>query len=70
LQRLAVDPGHQRRGLGRALALDSLRWLKRRGVDRAMVNTQEHNDGALSLYQHLGFRLQPGGLAVLQITLT
>jgi hypothetical protein len=35
-----------------------------------MVNTQEHNDGALSLYQHLGFRLQPGGLAVLQITLT
>jgi len=70
LQRLAIDPGHQRRGLGRTLALDSLRWLKRRGVDRAMVNTQEHNDGALSLYQHLGFRLQPGGLAVLQITLT
>jgi len=70
LQRLAVDPGHQRRGLGQALALDSLRWLKRRGVDRAMVNTQEHNNGALSLYQHLGFRLQPGGLAVLQTTLT
>ena len=44
--------------------------MKRRGVDRAMVNTQEHNDSALSLYQHLGFRLQPGGLAVLQITLT
>ena len=70
LQRLAIDPDHQRRGLGQALALDSLRWLKRRGVDRAMVNTQEHNDGALSLYQHLGFRLQPGGLAVLQISLT
>lgn len=70
LQRLAVDPDHQGHGLGRALALDSLRWLKRRGVDRAMVNTQEHNDSALSLYQRLGFRLQPGGLAVLQITLT
>ena len=69
LQRLAVDPDHQRRGLGRALALDGLRWMKRRGVDRAMVNTQEHNDGALALYQHLGFRLQPGGLAVLQIAL-
>jgi len=70
LQRLAIDPDHQRRGLGLALALDSLRWMKRRGVDRAMVNTQEQNAGALSLYQHLGFRLQPGGLAVLQTTLT
>ena len=27
-------------------------------------------DRTLSLYQHLGFRLQPGGLAVLHITLT
>jgi ribosomal protein S18 acetylase RimI-like enzyme len=44
--------------------------MKRRGVDRAMVNTQERNDTALALYQHLGFRLQPGGLAVLQIALT
>jgi ribosomal protein S18 acetylase RimI-like enzyme len=69
LQRLAVDPQHQRRGVGRALAVDGLRWMKRRGADRAMVNTQEHNDGALALYQHLGFRLQPGGLAVLQIAL-
>jgi ribosomal protein S18 acetylase RimI-like enzyme len=70
LQRLAVDPDQQRHGLGRALALDGLHWMKRRGVDRVMVNTQEHNDGALALYRHLGFRLQPGGLAVLQITLT
>jgi ribosomal protein S18 acetylase RimI-like enzyme len=69
LQRLAVDPEHQRQGWGRALAVDGLRWMKRRGVDRAMVNTQEQNDGALALYQHLGFRLQPGGLAVLQIAL-
>ena len=69
LQRLAVDPSHQRRGLGRALAIDGLRWMKRRGVDRAMVNTQEKNDGALALYLHLGFRLQPGGLAVLQTVL-
>ena len=66
LQRLAVDPEHQGHGLGRALAIDGLRWMKRRGVDRAMVNTQERNDAALALYQHLGFRLQPGGLAVLQ----
>jgi ribosomal protein S18 acetylase RimI-like enzyme len=66
LQRLAVDPDHQGHGLGRALAIDGLRWMKRRGADRALVNTQERNDAALSLYQRLGFRLQPGGLAVLQ----
>jgi ribosomal protein S18 acetylase RimI-like enzyme len=69
LQRLAVDPDQQRRGIGAALAIDGLRWMKRRGVERAMVNTQERNDGALALYQRLGFRLQPGGLAVLQIAL-
>lgn len=69
LQRLAVDPDHQRHGIGQALAIDGLRWMKRRGVERAMVNTQHDNDGALALYQRLGFRLQPGGLAVLQIAL-
>jgi ribosomal protein S18 acetylase RimI-like enzyme len=70
LQRLAVDPDHQRRGIGRALAIDGLRWMARRGAERAMVNTQEHNTNALSLYDDLGFRLQPGGLAVLQISLS
>jgi len=69
LQRLAVDPDRQHDGLGTALALDGLRWMKRRGVTRAMVNTQEQNRSALALYEHLGFRLQPGGLAVLQIAL-
>jgi ribosomal protein S18 acetylase RimI-like enzyme len=65
LQRLAVDPVRQRRGLGRALTLDALRWMDRRGVDRAVVNTQLENLGALALYESLGFRLQPLGLAVL-----
>ena len=70
LQRLAVDPDHQRHGVGRALALDGLRWMTRRGAERAMVNTQENNTTALALYEDLGFRLQPGGLAVLQISLS
>jgi ribosomal protein S18 acetylase RimI-like enzyme len=65
LQRLAVDPDRRDRGLGSALVLDGLRWMKRRGAARAMVNTQEHNTGALRLYERLGFQLQPGGLAVL-----
>ena len=70
LQRLAVDPDQQGNGTGSALAVDALRWMKRRGVDRAIVNTQESNEGAVRLYERLGFRLQPGGLAVLRISLT
>lgn len=70
LQRLAVDPDAQRRGLGAALVADALRWMKRRGVDRAVVNTQERNESAVHLYERLGFRIQPGGLAVLRAQLT
>lgn len=70
VQRLAVDPAHHGHGLGRALLLDGLGWLRRRGVDRVVVNTQEANGRALALYEQLGFRRQPGGLAVLKKTLT
>jgi ribosomal protein S18 acetylase RimI-like enzyme len=70
LQRLAVDPDWQGTGTGSALVIDALRWMKRRGVDRAVVNTQERNEGAVRLYERLGFRIQPGGLAVLRIALT
>lgn len=65
LQRLAVDPTVEGRGLGRALIVDGLRWMRRRGASQAVVNTQVGNQRALQLYQHLGFRLEPSGLAVL-----
>lgn len=66
VQRLAVDPGEQGRGTGTALLLDGLGWLRRRGAVRAVVNTQESNEGAVRLYERLGFERQPGGLAVLR----
>lgn len=69
LQRLAVVPGAQGRGLGRALVVDALRWLRRRNVTQAVVNTQVGNARAVALYQGLGFRMQPTGLAVLGRTL-
>ena len=65
LQRLAVHPGHRRMGLGRALGLDGLRWLRRKGVTEAVVNTQLGNEPALALYLSLGFRLEPMQLSVL-----
>ena len=65
VQRLGVDPARHGLGIGSALMVDGMRWLKRRGVQRAVVNTQTTNEVALTLYQRLGFRLEPVGLSVL-----
>jgi ribosomal protein S18 acetylase RimI-like enzyme len=65
VQRLAVHPRSQHRGLGRGLLLDGLWWMRRRGVSRAVVNTQLGNAAALKLYQQIGFRREPTGLSVL-----
>ncbi|HSH23699.1 MAG TPA: GNAT family N-acetyltransferase [Acidimicrobiales bacterium] len=65
LQRLAVDPAAQGRGFGYALVVDGLRWMRRHGVDRVVVNTQVGNERALRLYHGLGFSMEPSGLAVL-----
>lgn len=70
VQRIAVLPAEQGRGLGRALVLDGLWWLRRWRVGQALVNTQESNERAVALYEQLGFRHRPGGLAVLQADLT
>lgn len=66
VQRLAVLPDAQGAGLGTALVVDGLAWLRRWRVREALVNTQERNERAVALYERLGFRIRPGGLAVLQ----
>lgn len=65
LQRLAVHPDAQRGGLGRALVVDSLRWVRRSGGRTCLVNTQTDNQDALALYEACGFRRLPSGLGVL-----
>jgi GNAT superfamily N-acetyltransferase len=69
VQRLAVAPHRQGRGIGAALLDDGLRWLRRWGARDALVNTQTGNDRSLRLYQRSGFVLQPDGLAVLELAL-
>lgn len=66
LQRLAVDPEVQGLAIGTLLIHDSFRWLRRKGVDLSLVNTQETNTRALSLYEHIGYRRQTEGLVVLR----
>lgn len=55
IQRLAVSPAHQHQGHGLNLVTDSLRWMARWRVQRALVNTHVGNDAALALYRRLGF---------------
>lgn len=70
LQRLAVDPVVQRRGIGADLVADALRWLRRWSAREVLVNTQIDNAAAVALYERLGFRRLDEGLAVLQRDLT
>ncbi|MGI9600271.1 MAG: GNAT family N-acetyltransferase [Acidimicrobiales bacterium] len=69
LQRLAVHPDAQGRGLGRDLTIDALTWARRRRCLSMMVNTQESNTAALALYESLGFARQAHGLFVLERSL-
>ena len=70
LQRLAVDPAHRRGGLGRMLAIDAMRWMKRLGCIDAWVNTSVSNTAALLLYEGLGFDRRPERLIVAELDLT
>lgn len=70
IQRVAVHPAMQRRGIGAALISDALRWLARTGAHQTFVNTQEANTTALALYLSLGFELEPSGLTVMRLDLT
>jgi len=64
LQRLAVLPAAQRRGLGLALVADSLGWMARWRVTSALVNTAFDNAAALELYDRTGFVRLPTQLRV------
>jgi mycothiol synthase len=69
VQRLAVHPAAQGSGSGRRLLLDGLHWMRRRGAEQAVVNTQTDNQAAANLYLSVGFRDEPLGLSVLSAPL-
>jgi mycothiol synthase len=52
---VGVDPGEQGTGLGRALTLAGLRYLRDRGLDQVMLYVDEDNVPAIRMYQALGF---------------
>jgi ribosomal protein S18 acetylase RimI-like enzyme len=56
LARLAVKPGAQRHGIGRALVGELLQESARQGLRKFTVNTQNDNEASLALYRSLGFK--------------
>jgi mycothiol synthase len=52
---VGVDPGEQGTGLGRALTLAGLEYLRDRGLAEAMLYVDEDNVPAIRMYEGLGF---------------
>ena len=52
---VGVDPGQRGTGLGRALTLAGLGYLRERGLPEAMLYVDEDNVPAIKLYEGLGF---------------
>ena len=68
LQRVAVDPAWQGRGLGRSLVRSSAAWAEAEGASALLLNTPEDNAPAAALYSSEGFRTVTRDLAVLSRT--
>jgi mycothiol synthase len=52
---VGVDPGYQGKGLGRALTVAGLRYLRDLGLGQAMLYVESDNEPAKAVYRRLGF---------------
>jgi ribosomal protein S18 acetylase RimI-like enzyme len=56
LDGLAVEEGHRRRGIARALMREARRRAEAEGCDAIVLHTHEEQEAALALYEQLGLR--------------
>jgi RimJ/RimL family protein N-acetyltransferase len=52
---LMVAASHRRRGIGRALLDQAIKWAREVGVRKLELHVFPHNDAALALYESVGF---------------
>jgi ribosomal-protein-alanine N-acetyltransferase len=53
---LAVHPEHRRKGIGRGLLIDCLRYFSKKGIKSAILEVRVRNQDAITLYEKIGFR--------------
>ena len=53
---MGVDPIQQGKGIGRAVTIAGLKYLRYQGIFSAMLYVDEQNSPAIKLYQSLGFK--------------
>ena len=55
IQNLGITPGHRSCGLGTSLLFTALKGFRKSGLQRVFLEVTSHNDGAIRLYERLGF---------------
>jgi mycothiol synthase len=53
---MGVDPAFQGKGIGRAVTIAGLKYLRYQGIFSAMLYVDELNSSAIKLYKSLGFK--------------
>jgi GNAT superfamily N-acetyltransferase len=56
LAKMAVAPSHQRRGIGEQLGAAAIAFARDAGAETVFLLTNSRLDGAIRLYERLGFR--------------
>lgn len=59
LNYLGVDPGHRRRGFGRAIVEAAVASLGREGCPKVNLQIRDSNRDAIAFYRSLGFETDP-----------
>jgi ribosomal protein S18 acetylase RimI-like enzyme len=59
LYSVAVDPRHQRRGIGRALVAEALTRLAALGCVKVNLQIREGNAAVTQFYERMGFEVEP-----------
>ena len=57
LLRIAVDPSHRRKGIGKQVMMALLKLLKDQGTERLMLEVRASNKAAIALYATSGLSL-------------